>query len=381
MSDQEIDQVWDGRAEGHSLRKIARMVNRPQQHIRRYVNAFGGVRPRPKKRPAGHLSLAEREEISRGIARGDSYRWIGMQINRPHSTISREVARNGGRCKYRAETADGRAEPRRCRPKTAKLAGNKRLAAVVEAKLELDWSPEQISNRLRLEHPNDPTMWVSHEAIYLSIYQPDRAALKRELHRHLRTKRKIRHRPRRAGVKGVGRGELSNMTPISQRPAEVETRERIGDWEGDLVMGSRPTAIATLVDRRSRLVRIVALDGIKAEPVREALTRDLAAIPAQERLTLTWDRGCEMAEHELLAEATGTPIYFADAQSPWQRGSNEHVNGLIRQYLPKRTSMAGYTQADLDQIADRLNNRPRKMLGWRTPAEAYAEDTRGALTA
>lgn len=381
MSGQELEEVWDGLGKGHSMRRVARDVDRPQHQVLQYVNSCGGVRPRAKKRPEHHLSLGEREEVSRGLARGDTYRCIGERIDRHHSTIGREVARNGGRVDYRAQVADRAAEPRRARPKVSKLAADGSLATIVEAKLKLDWSPEQISNRLRLEHPQDPSMWISHEAIYLSIYQPERAALKRELHRHLRTKRKIRSRRRRAGRKGTGRGELPNITSISERPPEVEGRERIGDLEGDLVMGTRPSAIATLVDRCSRMLRIVKLDGIKALPVREALTQDLLSIPASERLSLTWDRGHEMAEHEQLAEDTGTPIYFADAHSPWQRGSNENMNGLIRQYLPKRTSLSGYSQADLDQIADRLNNRPRKVLGWRTPAEVYAGDGYGALTA
>lgn len=376
-----VDQVWDEWAKGQSFRKIARVVNRSPGQVKRFVNSYGGVRPRPVKRPRMHLSLADREEISRGLARGDSFRVIGAQINRPHSTISREVRRNGGRDGYRALVADRCADARRLRPKPAKLASCQRLRVVVEAWLGEDWSPEQISHRLRLEHPDDPDMWVSHEAIYLSIYQPARAALRRDCHRHLRSQRMIRHRRNRAGFKGSGRGQLRNITAISQRPAEVETRERLGDLEGDLVMGTRPSAVATLVDRRTRYLRIVAVDGIKARPVREALVDALTAIPADHRRSLTWDRGREMAEHELLATLTGTPIYFADAHSPWQRGTNENVNGLLRQYLPQRTNLATYSQAELNKIADRINNRPRKVLGWLTPAEVYAQDAHGALTA
>ena len=242
-----------------------------------------------------------------------------------------------------------------------------------EEQQEHVWTHWRIAGRLPIEHPDDASMRVSHECIYLALYQPKRKGLKRGLHRRLRSGRQVRN-PKQAKTP-TGRGQLREITPIHERPAAVETRQQLGHWEGDLVMGRRPSAVATLVERRTRLLRLVKTPQITAGPVRQALAADLHQLPAQQRLTLTWDRGKEMAEHKALHQLTGTHIYFCDRRSPWQRGTNENTNRLLRQYLPKKTDLSVHTQKDLDNIADRLNNRPRKILSWKTPAEAYAEAT------
>jgi IS30 family transposase len=314
MSTQERDQVWLQWRAGVSLSKIGVSLGRPHQHVLRYLKSYGGVWPEPCKRPKKQLLAAEREEISRGLAAGDSYPAIGNRLGRAHTTISREVTRNGGPSNYRATAADTAAGRGRCRAKRSKLAGNPRLRRQVERWSKDDWSPEQISHRLRLEYPT-----------------------------------------------------------------EAESRDIVGHIEGDLVMGKRPSAVATLVDRKTRQIKILALTGIKARPVKDALADHLDRLPRHARQTLTWDRGREMAQHQELTRQTGCQGYFCDAQSPWQRGSNENANRLLRQYLPRGADLSTFTQRDLDKIADKLNNRPRKTLDWRTPNEAYAEAT-GALT-
>ncbi|MFJ5223118.1 IS30 family transposase [Streptomyces sp. NPDC088400] len=304
-------------------------------------------------------------------------------MGRSPSTVSREIARNGGRDRYRAATADAAAYGRGRRPKQAKLAQLPALRGLVEVKLALCWSPEQIAGWLRRQFPGDASMQISHEAIYLSLYDPRRRqAIDRSLTQRLRSGRPMR-RPKLAR-RPTGRGIIRGMVSITDRPAEVEDRKVPGHWEGDLVMGTRPSAVATLVERTSRYTAIVALpDGIKAEQVTPHITRSLLGIPPQLRRTLTWDRGREIAEHQAITAETGMPIYLCKPRSPWQRGTNENTNRLLRQYLAKGADLRTFSQADLDAIAHELNHRPRKTHGYRTPAEVYADllNSCDALTA
>jgi len=319
-----------------------------------------------------YLSLAEREEIALGLAREESYRVIGARIGRPASTVSREVARNGPAGRYRAVRAQALAELRGRRPKTAKLAGNAGLRGWVQAKLESKWSPEEISARLRLEFPGRAEMRVSHETIYQSLYVQGRGALRRELAASLRTGRALR-KPRRK--QGERRGKIPAMVNISERPAEAADRAVPGHWEGDLLAGAAGrSAIGTLVERATRFTLLVPLPaGRDAAAVADALTPVIAGLPAAVRRSLTWDQGWEMRAHARIAVAADCEIFFCDPHAPWQRGSNENTNGLLRQYFPKGTSLAGHSPADLAAVADELNGRPRKTLGWKTPAEALAE--------
>jgi len=341
--------------------------------LRRYVWWTGGVRPAPRQRAACGLSIAEREEISRGLARGDTCRKIAVDIRRCHTTISREIARNGGREHYRAGRADAATWARARRPKPSKLAGNAVLRAIVEEKLELCWSPQQIAGWLGRAYPDDEAMRISHETIYLSLFVQTRGALRRELTAHLRSGH-VTRRPQ-GRVLASGRGQITDKVMISERPAEADDRAVPGHWEGDMLLGKLPTAILTLVERSSRFTQLVALpDGRKAEPVRVALTASIATLPEQLRRSLTWDQGKEMAEHARFSIDSNLAVYFCDPRSPWQRGSNENTNGLLRQYFPRKTSLA-VTQASLDEVAAQLNGRPRKTLGWMTPAEKLAELT------
>jgi IS30 family transposase len=319
-----------------------------------------------------YLSVAEREEIALGLARGESCRVIGARIGRPACTVSREVARNRdwlGR--YRALTAQGLADLRARRPKQAKLAVNGELREWVQGKLERRWSPEQVSVALREQFPGRPEMQVSHETIYQSIYVQGRGALRRELAASLRTGRALR-KPRRTG--GERRGRIPGMVNISQRPAEAEDRAVPGHWEGDLIMGTKNSAIGTLVERSTRFVLLLHLPaGHGADQVAAAMTEAMGTLPAQLRRSLTWDQGSEMAGHARIAIDTGLEIYFCDPHSPWQRGSNENTNGLLRQYFPKGTSLAVHAREHLETVAAELNSRPRKTLGWKTPAQALGE--------
>jgi IS30 family transposase len=318
-----------------------------------------------------YLSLAEREEIAVGLARGESYREIGARIGRPASTVSREVARNGPRERYRGLRAQALAERRARRPKAAKLAGNEVLRARVQAKLARRWSPEQVSAWLKAEFAGDPEMQVSHETIYQAIYVQGRGALRRELAACLRTGRALR-RPRRATADR--RGKIPGMVMISERPAEAADRAVPGHWEGDLILGSRGSAIGTLVERSTRFVLLLHLPGGHgADQVAAAMTAAMGTLPAQLRRSLTWDQGPEMAGHARIAVATGLEIYFCDPHSPWQRGSNENTNGLLRQYFPKGTDLAVHGKEHLEAVAAELNGRPRKTLGWKTPAQALEQ--------
>ena len=372
LTAQEQDEVWARWRQGESLRLIARRLGKRGPSVRAFVLQTGGVQRHPPRRPTRCLGMAEREEISRGVAAGESCRQIAARLERAPSTVSRELARNGGRHRYRAQAADAAAFRRAQRPKAAKLVTEPRLRAVVEAKLALRWSPQQIAGWLPLAYPQDPVMRVSHETIYLSLFVQSRGALRRELQRCLRTGRAMRYP--RAKRLPQGRGQLRDVVLISQRPAEAEDRAVPGHWEGDLLLGKRPSAVATLVERASRYLTLVALpEGYKAEQVRPALAAAVARLPEQLRRSLTWDQGKEMAEHTRFTVDTGVQVYFCDPRSPWQRGSNENTNGLLRQYLSRGADLRRLDQAALDAIAAELNGRPRQTLGFKTPSQALAE--------
>jgi IS30 family transposase len=375
LSAAEQDEVWARWRQGESLRLIARRLGKRGPSIRAFVLQTGGVQRHPPRRALRCLSMAEREEISRGVAAGEPCRQIAARLGRAPSTVSRELARNGGRHHYRAQAADAVAFRRAQRPKPAKLLVEPRLRAVVEAKLALRWSPQQIAGWLPLAYPQDPVMRVSHETIYLSLFVQSRGALRRELQRCLRTGRAMRYP--RARRLPQGRGQLRDVVLISERPAEAEDRAVPGHWEGDLLLGKRPSAVATLVERASRYLTLVALpDGYKAEQVRPALAAAVARLPEQLRRSLTWDQGKEMAEHTSFTVDTGVQVYFCDPRSPWQRGSNENTNGLLRQYLSRGADLRQLDQVALDAIAAELNGRPRQTLGFKTPSQTLAEALR-----
>jgi IS30 family transposase len=332
------------------------------------VNARrGGIAPAARRRSGRTLTLAEREDISRGIASGWSIRAIAKGLQRAVSTVSREVARHGGRPQYRANEADYRAWASALRPKLCLLALHTKLREMVASKLVLDWSPEQISGWLKMQHPEDNSMRVSHETIYRSLFIQARGVLKKELIQHLRTKRRIR-RSRHSRDRGHHCGQIVDAISIRERPAEVEDRAIPGHWEGDLLGGTNNSHIATLVERHSRFVALIKVPSKDTAVVVAALSRHVRKLPASLRRSLTWDRGLEMAQHKSFTVATNVQVYFCDPQSPWQRGSNENTNGLLRQYFPKRTDLSGYSQAELDKVALRLNQRPRETLGFETPA-------------
>jgi IS30 family transposase len=319
--------------------------------------------------------LVEREEISRGLAGGESLRSIASRLGRAPSTISREVSVNGGVSKYRACRADTAALRRARRPKPAKLAQCERLRRVVEDKLERRWSPQQISGWLARAFPDDPEMRVSHETIYLSLFVQSRGALRKELTRYLRRGHATR-RPLGHSVMN-GQGQLRGTINIRERPAEVNDRAVPGHWEGDLIFGKKMSAVATLVERKSRFVMLIALpDGHRADLVADTLATKIGTLPKQLRRSLTWDQGKEMADHARFSIDAGIIVYFCDPRSPWQRGTNENTNGLLRQYFPKRSDLKAHTQADLDQVAAELNDRPRQTLGWLSPSEALDEALR-----
>jgi IS30 family transposase len=375
LSEQEQEELWARWRQGESLRLIARRMGKRGPSIRAFVLQTGGVQRRPPQRAARSLAASEREEISRGIAAGDSCRAIARRLGRAPSTVSREVARNGGRRRYRAQIADAAAYRRAARPKPAKLAVDPRLCAVVEAKLGLRRSPEQIEGWLRVAYPDDPSMRISHETIYLSLYVQRRRALRGDLRRCLRTRRAMRY-PRGKRLP-QGRGQLLDTISIRQRPAEADGRTIPGHWEGDLVLGKRPSAVLTLVERTSRSVVLVALPaGWRAEQVRPALTAAVGRLPRRLCRSLTWDQGKEMAEHARFSADSGVPVYFCDPRSPWQRASNENANGLVRQYLPRTVDLRRFSQADLDRIAAELNGRPRQILGFQTPSQVLAKALR-----
>jgi IS30 family transposase len=312
--------------------------------------------------------MEEREEISRGIAAGESAQRIASRLQRPACTVTRELARNGGRSAYRASEADVLAWDRARRPKRCRLATHPKLRYLVAGKLAADWSPEQISGWLKQQFPMDPGLHVSHETLYRTLFLQARGALKKELIAHLRTVRRLR-RPKGVARSTGLRGHIVDAVSIRERPAEAQDRAVPGHWEGDLLCGGKNTYIATLVERHTRFAMLIKVLGKDSASVVSALSKHVRKLPLELRRSLTWDRGHEMAEHKKFTVATDVQVYFCDPQSPWQRGSNENTNGLLRQYFPKKTPLSGYSQAYLDKIALRLNTRPRKTLGFQTPAQ------------
>lgn len=368
LSAAERSELWQRWRQGQSLCAIGRALDRFPTTLNREVRSTGGFTPPPRKRNSRHLSLAEREEISRGLSAGCTTTQIAVHLGRSTSTISREVARNGGASTYRATVADSRAWARAKRPKPCKLATYGPLRRTVASKLLLDWSPEQISGWLEETFPADERMQVSHETIYRSLFIQARGVLKRELLSHLRSKRVMRH-SRHTSINGQHRGQIVDAVGIRERPPEVEDRAVPGHWEGDLLEGSGATAIATLVERHSRFTMLVKVRGKNTESVTAALAKQVGKLPVELRRSLTWDRGLEMARHKTFTVATDVKVYFCDPKSPWQRGTNENTNRLLRQYFPKRTDLSEHSQAHLNRIARRLNQRPRKTLGFKTPAD------------
>lgn len=372
MSDEGKNELWERWHAGESISEISRAMGKPPGSVYTILRLNGGVYRPPRRRRDGHLSLEERKEISRGVARGDSLRSIAKTLGRAPSTISRELARNKGRARYRAIDAHDRAWYRARRPKPCALEVNPVLGRFVADRLEEDWSPEQISGFLAVMHPPGSEMRVSHETIYKTIYIQTRGALKRELSSHLRTRRPIR-KHKNHSVKGQLRSQIRDLVSIHERPPEIEDRAVPGHWEGDLLLGRGVSQMATVVERASRFTVLVQLDGRDMVTVANALAAKMNLLPAELRRSLTWDRGMELARHSDVTRWTGLEVYFADPRSPWQRGTNENTNGLLRQYFPKGISMAQLTQADLDAVAAKLNTRPRKTLGFRTPATVLDE--------
>jgi len=372
FTETEKAEVWERWQGGEAMRSIARGLGRESSSVRSMIEDCGGVRPVARRRHPRHLSVIEREEISRGVAAGESLRRIAGRLGRAPSTVCREVTRNGGRGHYRAQRADRAALRRARRPKPSKLALNSTLRAMVEAKLAAWWSPQQISGWLEEAYPGVEEMRVSHETIYLSLFVQGKGALRHELTKCLRTRRAIRRPATKRAP--TGKGQIVDPVMISERPAEVEDRAVPGHWEGDLLMGKRMTAIGTLVERATRYVMLFPLpDGNTAESVRTALAETVQRLPEHLWRSLTWDQGKEMAQHAQFTIDTGVQVYFCDPKSPWQRGSNENTNGLLRQYFPKGTDMSILTQEDLDDAAHSLNNRPRQTLGWKAPSQKLAE--------
>jgi IS30 family transposase len=360
---QRID-MWSRWKAGQSLHMIGRAFGKSHVSIQLMLSQRGGIVPAARRRSLLTLTLAEREDISRGIASGSSIRDIAKGLERAASTVSREVTRHGGRPLYRA---NDQAWESALRPKACLLAVHVKLQRIVASKLILDWSPEQISGWLKIQYPDDERMRVSHETIYRSLFIQARGVLKKELIRHLRSKRRIR-RSRQSRVSGHRSGQIVDAISIRERPAEIEDRAIPGHWEGDLIGGTKNSHIATLVERHSRFTALVKVPSKDTATVVAALSRHVRKLPAALRRSLTWDRGLEMAKHKTFTAATNVKVYFCDPQSPWQRGTNENTNGLLRQYFPKRSDLSGYTQAELDRVALRLNQRPRKTLGFETPA-------------
>ena len=367
----ESAEVWDRWQRGEGLNLIGRVFDRSSGAIFQHLKPHGGIRPVPRRRSRRVLSLDEREEISRGVAAGVSLRSIAGALGRAASTVSRELRRNGGQRQYRAAVADKRAWHRALRPKACKLAMHEELRQLVAAKLQDNWSPEQIAGWLKHTYPDDEAHQVSHETIYRSLFVQARGVLKKDLQAHLRSGRAIR-RSRHASSKSDQRGSLSDMISIRERPASVEDRAVPGHWEGDLLCGSSNSYIVTLVERHSRYVLLAKVPNRDSASVITALINQAHRLPEELVKSLTWDRGKEMAQHKRFTLATDAAVYFCDPQSPWQRGSNENTNGLLRQYFPKGTNLRVHSQERLDEVARQLNGRPRKTLGFETPAERFA---------
>jgi len=365
-------ELWERWKAGEPISDISRALKKPPGSIHGMLKATGGIAPPHRRRPCWALTPAEREEISRGLATGDSMRAIAARLGRAASTVSREVERNGGREGYRATMAEERAWRRARRPKRCLLAKNDLLRDVVAKKLKEDWSPEQISGWLKRRYRDNGAMYVSHETIYRTLFVQSRGALKRELLAHLRSGRMMR-KGRHASTRGQPRGQIKEAVSIRERPPEAEDRAVPGHWEGDLIAGSRNTHVATLVERSSRFVMLVRVGGKDTESVVCALSEQIRTLPTTMIDTLTWDRGTEMAAHKKFTVATDVSVYFCDPKSPWQRATSENTNRLLRQYLPRKTDLSVYNQHDLDLIALKLNTRPRKTLGYGTPAATLAK--------
>jgi IS30 family transposase len=362
--------MWERWQKGDSLQQIAQLFDRNHSTVQGILSRTGGIRPTPRRRSRLALTLAEREEISRAVVTGQSIHSIARQLGRAPSTISRELQRNGGQQCYRASQADQMAWDRSCRPKTCKLVENRALALIVADKLRLQWSPEQIAGWLKRTYPDDANSLVSHETIYRSLYIQARGALKKELLQHLKRPRVMR-RSRHHTQKTDSHGRILDTVSISERPATVEDRAVPGHWEGDLLCGDRSSQIATLVERQTRYVMLVKVASKDSETVANALIKHARKLPQELYKSLTWDRGTEMADHKRFTLATDIKVYFCDPRNPWQRGTNENTNGLLRQYFPKGTDLSVHSQARLNAVARRLNERPRKTLNYETPAERF----------
>lgn len=370
MTDTKKDTIWYMWEKGYPMSIIAKEINKPPATVFSYLEYHGGIRPRKRKRPIRALAINEREEISRGLAEGISMREISRGLGRSPSTICREVNRNRGVDRYRAIEADKAAWRRAKRPKPPVLLRNRKLKRIVEAKLSLDWSPEQISGWLKIKYSEDNSMQISHETVYRSLFIQTRGILKEELLKHLRTKRKFRHSKHH---KAGSRGRIVDCITISERPAEIEDRATPGHWEGDLIRGQLNSHIATLVERTTRFTVLVKVNGKDTDTVVSALSKHMVKLPELLKQSLTWDRGTELASHQKFTMATDMDVYFCDPSSPWQRGTNENTNGLLRQYFPKKSLLTIHSQRDLNRVAAKLNNRPRKTLGFISPADKINE--------
>ena len=366
------NEIWDRWQRGESQNSIGRLFDRESSSIFSLLSPMGGIRPVPRTRSKLSLTLSEREEISRGIVSQLSLRTIASQLKRSPSTISREIKRNGGYDHYRAAQADQAAWDRACRPKLCKLACHPSLSRKVATKLMRNWSPEQIAGWLKRTYPNNESSQVSHETIYRSLFIQTRGVLKKELQQYLRTQRAIR-RSQHASLKKDGLGKIKDAVSISERPASVEDRAVPGHWEGDLIAGSNNSYIATLVERHTRYVMLAKVKNKETESVISALIKQSKKLPDELYKSLTWDRGTELADHKRFTLETNIDVYFCDPRSPWQRGSNENTNRLLRQYFPKGTDLAVHSQAKLNAVARQLNERPRKTLEFETPAERFNE--------
>ena len=362
--------MWERWRKGESLQQIAQLFDRNHSSVQTVFARTGGIQPAQRRRSVLALTLAEREEISRCVATGQSLRSIAARLGRAPSTISREIQRNGGQRCYRANEADQVAWDRACRPKTCKLAENRALARIVAMKLQGLWSPEQIAGWLKLTYPEDESYHVSHETIYRSLYIQARGALNKELLQHLRRTRAMR-RSRHYTQKSDDRRGIREPVSISERPATAEDRAVPGHWEGDLLFGNSTSLIATLVERHTRYVMLAKVDSKDTKTVIDALIKQAKKLPQELYKSLTWDRGREMADHKRFTLATDIKVYFCDPYSPWQRGTNENTNGLLRQYFPKGTDISNYSQAQLNAVARQLNQRPRKTLNYETPAQRF----------
>lgn len=375
LAPEQAAELWRRWKDGQSLREIGKAISRDSGTVHWHVKHRGGIAPPARVRSQRHLTLVEREEISRGLVAGWSLRSIARDLERPASTISREVLRNGGSHAYRAAGAEKAAWNRAARPKTWRLASNAPLRQAVTQKLETDWAPQQIAGWLKREYENQPQMQVSHETIYRSLFVQAKSTLKKELLAHLRSKRQVR---RTMSLKDYKQGQIVGAVSIRERPACVQDRAVPGHWEGDLIIGAHNSQIATLVERRSRYVMLAKLGGKDSQTVVDALIERVKTLPDNLMSTLTWDRGTELAQHARFTVATDVQVYFCDPRSPWQRGTNENTNGLLRYYLKRTDDLSQYTQQQLDEIAMKLNTRPRQTLGFESPVERL--NTSVALT-